>query len=200
MATEEVIVDFTDARERPASEARSTLVTTSIQAIRARGRFADYEKALPSAQRQAILTVVAGVWLPMDLALAHYAACDELGLSPKDQFAIGAEVGDRVQGTMLGLVVRTAKTSGLTPWMGLNQCTKLYERLFNGGSVRLVKLGPKDARMEVVNNPLFALAYFRNGFRGLVCTGAQFFCEKVYAHELPKLTSETTLGLRISWA
>jgi hypothetical protein len=200
MAAEEVIVDFTDARERPASEARSTLITTSIQALRARGLFADYEKALPPSLKQSILTVVAGVWLPIDVAMAHYAACDELNLSQKDQFAMGGEVGDRVQGTMLGLVVRTAKSSGLTPWMGLSQCTKLYERLFDGGSVKLVKLGPKDARMEVVNNPLFAIGYFRNGFRGTVCTGAEFFCEKAYAHELPKLTSETTLGLRISWA
>ena len=54
--------------------------------------------------------------------------------------------------------------------------------------------------MTLVNNPLFALAYFRNGFRGIVYAGAQLFCEKVYAHELPKLTSATTLGLSISWA
>ncbi len=109
-------------------------------------------------------------------------------------------MGDRVQGTMLGLVVRTAKAIEMSPWLGLSQCTKLYDRLFDGGSVKLVKLGPKEARMEVVNNPLFGLAYFRNGFRGLVCTGARFFCEKIYAHELPKLTSETALGIRISWA
>jgi len=200
MAAGETIVDFTEARDTPASHTRSTLITTSMQTIRNRGRFEDYEKGLSPEVKETLLSVVAGVWLPIELATAHYTACEGLELPQKEQFAIGMEVGKRVQGTMLGLVVRTAKQAGLTPWMGLGQSDRLYERLFQGGSVKLVKLGPKEARMEVVNNPLFALAYFRNGFRGIVCAGAQMFCEKVYAHELPKLTSATTLGLSISWA
>jgi hypothetical protein len=200
MPAEEVIVDFADARERPASQVRSTLVTTSIQAIRAHGRFDDYAKLLPAELRATILTVVAGVWLPINVAEGHYSACNELGLSPQEQFAIGQEVGHRVQGTMLGLLVRTAKQAGLTPWTGLGQSTKLYERLFQGGSVRVVKLGPKEARVEMVNNRLFAFSYFRNAFRGLVCAGAMLFCEKAYAHELPRLTGPTTMGVRVSWA
>jgi hypothetical protein len=197
---DEVIVDFTSSRDTPASHARSTLITTSIQAIRARGRFDAYERGLPAELRQAILTVVAGVWLEMDLAVAHYAACDALGLSPQEQFAIGSEVGDRVQGTMLGMIVRTAKDAELSPWTALTQCARLYERLFQGGSIKLTKLGAKDGRMEIVNNRLFAFSYFRNGFRGLVCAGAELSCAKAYAHELPRLSSDTTLGLRISWS
>lgn len=63
-----------------------------------------------------------------------------------------------------------------------------------------MKLGPKEARLEMVNNQLFALSHFRNGFRGLTCAGAELFCEKAYAHELPRLTGPTSLGLRVSWA
>lgn len=200
MPAEEVIVEFDASRERPASHTRSTLITTSIQTLRAHGRFADYEKALPRELSDTILTVVAGMWLPMNVAEAHYGACNALGLSIQEQFAIGKEVGDRVQGTILGLLVRTAKQAGLTPWTGLSQCKKLYERLFQGGAVKLVKLGPKEARIEVVNNRLFSFAYFRNGFRGLACAGAELFCEKAYAHELPKLSGPTSLGLRVSWA
>jgi hypothetical protein len=197
---EEVLVEFSTSRETPASHARSTLITTSIQAIRARGRFEVYEKSLPPELREAILSVVPGVWLEIDLAMAHYAACDGLGLSAQEQFAIGAEVGGRVQGTMLGMIARTAKDMGLTPWTPLGQCDRLYERLFQGGSIKLTKLGPKDARMEIVNNRLFAFAYFRNGFRGLVCAGAELGCRKAYAHELPRMGSETALALRISWS
>ena len=200
MAAEEIMVDFTPSRERPASHTRSTLVTTSVQAIRAHGRFDDYQKLLPAELRETILTVVAGVWLPMNVAMAHYAACNGLGLSPQEQYAIGMEVGDRVQGTMLGLVVRTAKHAGVTPWAGLAQCTKLYERLFQGGSIRLTRLGPKEARFEIVNNRLYVHTYFRNAFRGVVCAGAQLFCQKAYAHEVPKLTGATSVGLRVSWA
>jgi hypothetical protein len=200
MAAAEIIVDFTDLRDTPASQARSTLITTSIQAIRARGRFAQYEEGLPPPLRETILTVVAGAWIPIEIASAHYTACDGLGLPVPEQLAIGMEVGKRVQGTMLGLVVRTAKQAGLTPWIGFGHSGRLYERLFQGGSVRLTKLGPKEARMEVVNNQLFSIPYFRNGFRGIVAGGAQLFCEKVYVHENPRLTNETSLGLNISWA
>ena len=115
---------------------------------------------------------------------------------------MGSEVGERVQGSVLGVVVRTARRSaGLTPSdLGLGHATRLYERIFRGGSVQILKLGPKEAQVEVVNNRLFALGYFRNAFRGLVIGGLQLFCEKVYVHELPKLTNETAIGLRISWA
>jgi hypothetical protein len=198
---EEVIVEFGASRDTPASHARSTLITTSIQAIRARGRFDVYEKNLPPELREAILTVVPGIWLEIEIALAHYAACDALGLSPQEQFAIGAEVGGRVQGTMLGMIARTAKDMAATPWTALAQCDRLYERLFQGGSIKVTKLGPKDARMEILNNRLFAFAYFRNGFRGLVCAGAEMLGRaKAYAHELPRLGSETALALRISWS
>jgi hypothetical protein len=105
-----------------------------------------------------------------------------------------------VQGTILGLLVRTAKSAGTTPWAGLTHCTQFYERLFMGGSVQLVKLGPKEARLDTVNNPLFAFPYFRNAYRGIVCSGTELFCEKAYAVELPKYTSDTALGLRVSWA
>jgi hypothetical protein len=200
MASEEILVDFTAGRDILISEARSTLITTSIQAIRARGRFDEYERVVAPEHRETILTVVAGVWLPISVAAAHYAACNALGWSPDQQLDMGMEVGRRVQGTMLGLMVRTAKQAGLTPWAGLTQCTKLHERLFNGGSVKLVKLGPKEARIEMVQNPLFAFPYFRNAFRGVILAGGALFCEKMYVHELLRHGGSDSLGLRISWA
>jgi hypothetical protein len=200
MAQEEIVVDFTEGREKPAWEIRSTLLTTSIQAIRARGRYDAFAKAVPEKWRETILTVVAGSWLPLEVGAAHYAACDKLGFSVQDQFQIGREVGARIQGTVLGLFVRTARTSGATPWTGLSQCNRLYERVLKGGSVRLVKLGPKEARIEIVNNTLVAHSHFRNGLRGIVCAGGELFAEKVYVHELPRHTTSKDFGMRVSWA
>lgn len=200
MAAEEVVVPFDEGKNRLATELRSTLLTTSIQSLRARGLFDRYAALLPARHRETILTSVAGVWLPIDVGKAHYETCDGLGLVAGEQFAIGQEVGDRVQGTLLGLVVRTAKTAGLTPWAGLTNCTRLYTRLFQGGSVRLLKLGPKEARLELVNNPIVASPHFRNGFRGVTVAGAELFCQKAYGHEIPKMTTPTGFAMRISWA
>jgi hypothetical protein len=69
-----------------------------------------------------------------------------------------------------------------------------------GGGVCLIKLGPKEARLETANNPLFSKGYFRNGYRGIVCAGTELFCERAYAVELPKYTDETRQGLKVSWA
>jgi hypothetical protein len=200
MAVEEVIVPFDEEKGHLATALRSTLLTTSIQSLRARGLYDRYAALLPAQHREAILTSVAGVWLPMAVGIAHYTTCDALGLAASEQFAIGQEVGDRVQGTLLGLVVRTAKTAGLSPWAGLSNARRLYTRLFQGGSVRLVKLGPKEARVELVNNPLFANAHFRNGLRGLTVAGAELFCEKAYGTELARLSTPTSFAMRVSWA
>jgi hypothetical protein len=35
-----------------------------------------------------------------DVQLAHYQACDALGLSTAEQVSIGQEVGNRIQGTL----------------------------------------------------------------------------------------------------
>jgi hypothetical protein len=200
MATEELLVDFMEGRGGATTEVRSTLITTSMAAIRARQRFEAYEKALPKEWRDALLTAVAGMWLPIQVALAHYNACDTLGFSAQEQFVIGKEVGTRVQGSVVGLMVRTARTAGVTPWTGLMQCNRLYERMFQGGGVRLLKLGPKEARVELVKNPLVSSTHFKNGLRGLTCVGGELFAEKVYVHDLPKFAARGELGLRISWA
>jgi len=200
MAAGETIVDFTEARDTPASHTRSTLITTSMQTIRNRGRFEDYEKGLSPEVKETLLSVVAGVWLPIELATAHYTACEGLELPQKEQFAIGMEVGKRVQGTMLGLVVRTAKQAGLTPWMGLGQSDRLYERLFQGGSVKLVKLGPKEARIEIAGWPCAASNYCRVGVRGVIPAMTDLFCQKSYTHEIPTLTTKSSVAYLVAWA
>jgi hypothetical protein len=200
MPVEEVIVPFADTKTQPATELRSTLLTTSIRSLRARSLFERYVANLPPERREEIVTSVAGVWLPLELGVAHYNACGALQLPLHEQQAIGKEVGDRVQGTFLGVTLRTVRGAGVTPWNGLSACGRLYERLFVGGAVQLVKLGPKEARLDFVNNALFGLPYFRFALHGVVATGAELFCAKAYVHDLPRYESPTSVSLRVSWA
>ena len=197
---EEVLVPFGPTRDQPTTELRSTLLTTSLQTLRSRGLLDAYFKALPPEHHDAVTHVVAGVWLPIDLGIAHYRACDSLGLQWEQVLSIGKEVGERVQGTVLGLMVRTAKSTGLAPWTALRNGMVFYERGFRGGAVGIVKLGPKEARVELVGNPLCAVSYFRQGIRAVTSTGAELFCEKAYTVELPRLTTSTSMGYRLSWA
>lgn len=197
---EEIVVPFPAPRERLrlAVKIRSTLIASSVRAIRERGRFDDYVAQLPDAWRDLPVRAIVGAWLPIDAGLAHYRACDALGFSVRDQVANGRETGDRIHGTFLGTMVRAAKTVGVTPWSALSYTPKLYERLFDGGGFCITKIGPKDAHAEMACNPLAANAYFRNAHRGLWQAAIDLFCEKSYVTEMGRTGDSYTV--RISWA
>jgi hypothetical protein len=195
-----VIVAFLTQREliSPPKSIRSTLIASSVRALRERGRLDDYARLLDPLWRDLPMQAIAATWLPLDAGRAHYAACDALGFSVAEQVAIGRQVGDRVNATFLGTMLRAAKGVGVTPWLGLPHCRKLYERLFDGGDVCVTKTGPKDARMELAGNPLVTLSYFRQGLRGMWTAALELFCSRAYVTEAAR--TETSLRLRISWA
>jgi len=87
------------------------------------------------------------------------------------------EVGDDVEGTFLGTLFRAARLGGVSPWVGLSHAQRLYERLLDGGGgLCVVRLGPKEARMEIAGLPLARIAYFRNGCAAFCSQG--FACSR----------------------
>ena len=199
---EELIIPFAHRAPRVhAVEAiRSTLITSSLAALRDRGHYERYLAALPLEKHEAVLSSIAGQWLPIHLGIVHYEACESLRLPAEEQEAIGADVATRVQGTFLGTLVRAARGAGVTPWLGFKQYARLWARLFRGGDVAVYKTGPKDARLEVVGLPLSRIGYFRAGFRGVNRATCALFSASVYVHDVPRLCTGTTLGFRMSWA
>jgi hypothetical protein len=199
---EEIVVPLSSPRERlrPVAQFRSTMLTTSLKAIRDRGYEGRYLAVLPARYHDDVRACFAGMWLPIELGLAHYDACDALGLSAQEQLAIGKEVGLKIQGTFLGTMVKLAKAAGVTPWLCLSQYQRLYDRLFVGGGVIVTRLGPKEARVEGLRLPLSRIPYFRTAFRGLNEASCELFCTKAYVEEIKKLCTPESIGLRISWA
>jgi hypothetical protein len=195
---EETVVPFPSGRAQLPLHVRSTLVASSIRSLRERGAFDRYAAVLEQPWKNTILESVAGVWLPLEAGAAHYRACDAVGFSVADQLAIGREVGARIQGTFLGTMIRAAKGVGATPWVGFQSTHKLYSRLFDGGGCRVMKLGPKDARLEIAGNPLVQVAYFRNAMRGLWQVAVELFCEKAYVTEVA--LGDTDYQVKVSWA
>jgi len=183
----------------PVRTVRSTLVTSSIRSLRACGLYDRYVQGLDPAHRDTLLTAVAGVWLPVEAAIAHYAACDALGLDVGQQLAIATEVGDHVHGTFLGTTLRMARTVGVTPWPALAQSARLYHRLFTGGGIAVTRKGPKDVRVDMVGNPLCSLEYFRVGVRGVYQAALHLFCLRVITYEVPARRGRSSMSLRISW-
>src|SRR5690348_2644577 len=71
---EEAILPF--GPPRLATAVRSTVVVTSLRALRSRGHFERYLELLDTSYRDPMLALTAGTWLPIDAALAHYTACE----------------------------------------------------------------------------------------------------------------------------
>jgi hypothetical protein len=167
----------------PAQHARSTVVVGSIGVLRAQGHFERYKEALEPGPREILLGTVAGIWLPIDVTLAHYRACDALGLPPEQQFANGRATFDKTGGTLLGTMIRMAKEAGVTPWTVYPHFQRFWERAYDGGGVSVVKTGPKEARLHLVRFALFESPYYRHAVRGLVTAVVELFCTKAYISE-----------------
>jgi hypothetical protein len=199
---EEILVPLSKPRDRldVVTQFRSTLLTTSLKSIRDRGYGDRYLAILPAKHHDAVRASIAGVWLPLDLGLAHYDACDALGLTSQEQIEIGEEVGLKIQGTFLGTMLKLAKGAGVTPWLCLSQYQRLWDRLLVGGGVIVTKTGPKEARLECLDFPFARIPYFRTAFRGVNVASCELFCTKAYAEEIKKLCSPMSLGYRLSWA
>jgi hypothetical protein len=200
LADREAIVPAKYERVRvpSVSQVRSTLLSSSLRAMRERGLLETYRARLPPEHHAAILDSVAGTWLEIASVLEHYRAVDSLGLTTGEAVAMGAAIGEAVHGTVLGTAVRLAKGAGLTPWVALKQCGRLWERLFVGGDVSVEKVGPKEAVLEMLGLPIFRYGYFRASTRGLVQSGLSLFCLKAYATELD--VTPTSLAYRLAWA
>lgn len=195
-----MVLDFPSPIE-PVSAVRSTLLTSSLASLRARGLFARYDLAQRSRHRDAILNCVAGEWLDINVAFAHYEACDAIGLSREEQVGIGRDVSKRIHDTFLRLIVKVARGVGVTPWTLLAKSNTLRARLLNGGGIRVTRLGRTSARIEIAEIPLFRVPYFQNAVLGVYQAGVELLASNVTGRLLKAEPSqpERLTVMRIDW-
>jgi hypothetical protein len=156
------------SRLQPLTSIRSTVLQSSLVTLKDRNHFEHYVQLLDESYRAEILETLAPEWLPGEVGLAHYAACDALDLSPRELHTIGEEVGERIQGRFITLLLHNAHAAGLTPWVPLGQYQRLYERLVQGGGVRIVRVGLQEAVVDLRRLALCKFAYFRAAFCGVL--------------------------------
>lgn len=172
-------------------------MTSALAALRERGHFERYLGAIDAKSREILLTSVAGTWLPVDLVMRHYTACESLGLSNDECFAMGNAVGARMHQNVLHLVRSLATGAGVTPWTAASRYESFWTRLFDGGGFRIVKVGPKDGLTEFFQLPIAQFAYFRAAFCGVSQVGISLFTTKAYVRVVG--TSKDGFSVRSSW-
>jgi hypothetical protein len=161
--TREILVPH-DASAGPLTAVRNVIIQASLAQLRSHGHYERYS-ALIAADTLAQLTSssIAPGWIPVELAMAHYEACDNLMLS-REQFAeMGNAVGERVHETVLVSSAKKARDVNYDPWSAEGPLQRMWPRLFQGGSVQTVRVGPKAKLMEERGFRLNAFHYYRQG-------------------------------------
>ena len=171
----------------------------SNHAVREHGRYDRYRALLAPEHRETLESMVVGGWAPIDVAIAHDEACDGLGFTAAEQLDIGRSVTRRLQGTLLTAAVRLATHSGADVWTVIRNIHRLWDRMFIGGGLAVYRLGPKEARLEVLGCSLAPIAYFRNGLQGVLHGIGALFARKIYVSEVTREATQTTIVYRGSW-
>lgn len=195
----ETILPLPERSITTVTSVRSTLLSSSLQAVRERSLVDAYTQALPTRYHDQVLRTLSPVWLPIDAAMAHYRAMESLRLSEDQVVAIGRSVGDRLHGTFLGTLVRGARHAGVTPWSVAGKVERVWSRVFEGGAIGVVKLGPKEALVSVRGLRLLSVDYFRAGFQGVLCAGVETIARKCYVRETGHALGPDEIDLVASW-
>lgn len=189
-----------DAGRGPLTAVRGILIQTSLSELRTLELFDAYRAQVDPAAFEAILANIGPSWLPLDVALAHYAACDRLDLSPEQLEQVGGRVAHRLQGALLQLLAKTVRQAGFTPWTVLGAYARMGDRIFQGSSAQYVKVGPKDVDLEIEGNLLFRSTYFQRAF--VAATRSAFLalgCRVTHVRVVRVLADGADVVVRISW-
>jgi hypothetical protein len=181
----------------PVSAVRGSVLVLDWLWLRENNHFERYSTALGLAR--GLLEVTPQEWVPFPQGMAHWRAIEALGLTEQQEFELGKFNAERKHHQVLLTLMRLAGSVGVTPWLALTQCHKLWLRAWDGGGMAVYRIGEHIARVELINNPLFKHRQFRNGMRGAVAAGITPFCKSPVVQEITAERTPSTIVVRASW-
>ena len=193
----ETLVEHQSEHGPSVTAIRGSLIVSSLETLRELDLFERYLGCLPADQHDAVLYILASSWVPIELAMTHYAACEAMQLSEAELEAIGRHVSKRIMGTFLATLVKSAHALIAPDRVPLRQYPKLWQRLLRGGGCAVSVLGLKDARIESRGIPMFRFRYFRVGYTGLIKGAGSVFQAKFQARI--RHATDNSLTIDISW-
>jgi hypothetical protein len=196
----EVFLPFRNSPVVPVRDVRSTLIMAGIQSLREHGLFQRYSETLSSDMRERIAGLAAGIWVPVEIAVAHYSAMDRLGIEQHTIEALGAEVAARTWKHILSPVFARARRIGPKPWEAFGYTHETINLNWRGGDVQIVKEGPTQALYEWAGQPCAAIPYFVTSFGSFMRALTKLFASRATHRVVHERCSPTSIVLRLSWA
>ncbi len=166
--TYEIIVPHDPAR-KDLTAVRRVLIQSSLAELKTLGVYERYCAFIDPGLLADMTSLVGPGWVPLDLVLAHYEACDRLGLDDETIRSAGSRTGGNVQRALLTSGVPTdAKGPKEPPWPMIGAFSKMGKRVYEGSSSQYVRIGRKRLLIENVGNPLYGFRYYRVAHAGFI--------------------------------
>jgi hypothetical protein len=112
---------------------------------------------------------------------------------------MGTFMGEHAHNIVLATLVRLAGKLGMSPWLALGQCHKLWTRSWRGGAMAAYRTGSLSARVEILQASVVGACAFRTGVTGTIVAGIAPFCRRPIAIEDAEARTPTSMSLRVSW-
>lgn len=195
---EEIYAHVPDAA--PVSAVKGALLHTSIAQLKANEHYLRYLSLVDPTVPERIMTTLAISWIPIGLATAHYQACDNLMLSAEAINSLGVRVGDRMQQTSLAASARSTQKNEEV-WEHVGALHRMWARHYQGGSVRVVKLGPHDMQLEQRGFVINQFRYYRLAQLAAIgisfeAIGARMSTLRIVSYSAPR----DELVMQLGWA
>ena len=181
VAPPEILVDHVSPHGPNVTHIRGIILTKSIENLVGAGLHERYLRELEPELHEPMRFVIAASWVPVDLARAHYAACDRLRLSDRTIEELGSLMAASMGSTLFASLLRAVRSAGMDNlWTALKQNDRLWDRMYQGGGVTVIKLGPKDLTLENHGISLAESRHFRAGYRAYWVALGSLFAKAAY--------------------
>jgi hypothetical protein len=199
LADSSVLVPTPASPER-ATAVRGTVLMASQEALKKGGYFDRYARNLDEAHRTKLLhELVPNTWIDIDQAMSHYRACEALGLDAAVIHEMGAAVGDRINSVFIKSLIHLASGT-VQPWFAWQLAPRVWARAWKGSAVGVRKLGPSEARVDVVGFPCASIPYVRVSLAAFFAKNTQLFCKSAVARQArPSANPAESASYTVSW-
>jgi hypothetical protein len=184
-----------------ATAVRGTVLVASQEALKNGGYYDRYASKVEESYRSRLLVdLVPNTWLGIDQAMAHYRACEALGLDEAVIQQMGTAVGDRINSVFIKSLIRLA-TGAVQPWFAWQLAPRVWARAWTGSAVGVLKVGPAAARVDVVGFPCASIPYVRTSLAAFFAKNTQLFCRTAIARPVrPTSNPAESVSYVVSWS
>lgn len=190
-----------DREFQPVMAVRNTVLQASLGELREAGYYERYASNIDPTMLRELSSNLAPSWVPIDLADAHYAACDGMCLNAEELHRLGQAVGVRVRQTSIVVASDTTANGPVDVWTIVGQLHRVWKRLYLGGSVQIVKLGPREELIELRGHTLYRHSYFRHGSLAAITAAHEAVGARIEMNRIVRYDARThEIVFHMAWA